>query len=159
MGLFSKLLKSKNMIYSPLNGTVISLAEINDGVFSSGMLGNGCGIQPNEKTVYAPCDGEIIMVADTGHAIGLTSDEGIEIVIHIGLDTVSMKGQGFHSLVKQGDKVVTGQELLTFSNDAIKSAGFSNIVAVLITNSQNYKKIQLVKTGKIYHSEQLIKLE
>ena len=70
-----------------------------------------------------------------------------------------MKGQGFHSLVKQGDKVVTGQELLTFSNDAIKSAGFSNIVAVLITNSQNYKKIQLVKTGKIYHSEQLIKLE
>lgn len=86
MGLFSKLLKSKNMIYSPLNGTVISLAEINDGVFSSGMLGNGCGIQPNEETVYAPCDGEIIMVADTGHAIGLTSDEGIEIVIHIGLD-------------------------------------------------------------------------
>lgn len=99
------------------------------------------------------------MVADTGHAIGLTSDEGIEIVIHIGLDTVSMKGQGFHPLVKQGDKIHTGDKLLTFSNNAIKAAGFSNVVAVLITNSQNYKQLHLLKKGQIYHSEQLMKLE
>lgn len=172
MGFFSKLFKDdnqqsktptivaeKNTIYSPLSGTVITLEEINDGVFSTGVLGNGCGIKPSNETVVAPFDGEISMVADTKHAVGLTSTDGVEMLIHVGLDTVAMNGKGFQVFVQSGDKVKCGQKLLCFSKSAIKAAGFPDITAVLVSNSDDYAALNLAKTGMVQSLDKLITLK
>ncbi len=135
----------KNVVYAPLEGTVIALSEINDGVFSEGVLGQGCGIQPDSETVTAPFHGTITQVADTKHAIGLLSEDGVEVLIHVGLDTVSMNGKGFTVHVKMGERVQCGQKLLTFSKKDIAEAGFSDTTAVLVTNTDDYESVMLEK--------------
>lgn len=149
----------KNTIYAPLNGTSITLEEIGDGVFSSGVLGQGCGIHPSSQTVVAPFDGKIIQVADTKHAVGIESTDGIEVLIHVGLDTVAMNGKGFTVHVACGEQVKCGQKLLTFDKAAIAAAGYPDVTAVLITNSDNYSNIQLSKTGPVSSTEKLMTVE
>lgn len=146
----------KNTVYAPVEGTVIPLEEIGDGVFSAGVLGQGCGIRPASRTVAAPCDGKIIQVADTKHAVGIESTDGLEILIHVGLDTVAMNGRGFTVHTALGAQVKCGQKLLTFDRKAIADAGYSDTTAVLITNSGDYQAVELCKTGAAALSEKIM---
>ena len=105
-------------VYAPFSGNAIALEEIPDPVFSQGILGQGCGMEPAEETVCAPFNGTVTQVIDTKHAVGVTSKDGLELLIHVGMDTVDMKGQGFTCHVKEGDSVKLGQKLITFSMEA-----------------------------------------
>ena len=145
---------TKNMLYAPVSGKYIPLKEIADGVFSEGMLGQGCGIMPESAAVFSPVNGEIVSIADSLHAIGLNSEDGAEILIHIGLDTVGMKGQGFKPLVKVGDKVKAGQKIMTFDMGAIVAAGKSATSAFIITNSDDCKLMDF-KTGENYEAGEI----
>lgn len=149
----------KNTIYSPLAGTSIPLREIGDGVFSEEILGKGCGIIPSEEIVYAPFNGKVIQVIDTRHALGLCSDDGIELLIHIGMDTVSMNGNGFHTFVSEGDTFSCGQKLMQFSKKAIKSAGYSDTTAVIVTNTSSFSSIELCNESKINSLDRLLALK
>ncbi len=142
---------AKNMLYAPVAGKYIPLKEINDGVFSEGMLGQGCGIIPEGTMIISPVNGEVISVAESLHAVGIKSDDGAEILIHIGLDTVAMKGKGFKPLVKEGDSVKAGQKVLSFDIGAIISAGHPTTSALIITNTDDCKLIDL-KTGQNYEA-------
>ena len=124
-------------------GTVISYTEINDPSFASGAMGVGVGIEPEEGVVYAPMDGEIVSVADSKHAIGICDDNDQELLIHVGIDTVEMKGAGFTPFVAEGDKVTKGQKILEFDLAKIAAAGHPNTVVVLLTNSDDFEDIQL----------------
>lgn len=157
MGLFSKFFGAKeepiavsaqrNTLCLPIEGEIIPLEQIGDGVFSDGVLGPGCGIIPAEETVYAPVDGVIDMVAETKHAIGMTSGDGIEVLIHVGMDTVDMKGDGFTSLVKAGDRVRCGQPILKFSIAKIKAAGLPATTAFIVSNSDQWKNVTVISLG------------
>lgn len=147
------------MIFAPVKGKVIGREEIPDETFASGILGEGVGIEPAVGEVVAPFDGEIASLTDTRHAIGMTGPHGEELLIHVGIDTVNMKGDGFTLHVSQGEKVKAGQKLLTFDIDKIKAAGYSTVTAVLLANSYNYPKLKVVKTGKTDVMEELIALE
>lgn len=160
MGLFDRFMKKeeepaakKGIIYAPVTGTYIPLAEIPDEVFSQGFVGQGCGIVPAEGKVYAPADGEVTTVADTGHAVGIRTAEGGEFLIHVGIDTVDMGGKGFAPKVKQGGKVKMGQLLLEFDSSAIKAAGHPDITAFLLTNSDDYPDFQ-IRTGRAYTAKE-----
>lgn len=149
----------KAVLYAPVQGNVITRENIPDDTFASGVLGDGVGIEPETGEVVAPFDGEISTVAETGHAIGISGPEGMELLIHVGVDTVKMNGDGFTPLVKEGGKVKAGQKLLTFDMDKIKAAGYSSTVAVLLTNSDDYKTFRVVKTGKTAQQDVLIEVE
>lgn len=135
-------------IYQPETGNVIPLEQIPDPVFSSGALGQGCGIEPTVEVVYAPIDATISTVADTKHAVGLTASNGLEMLIHVGIDTVNMNGEGFNVLVETDQKVKAGDPLLTFSKDAIKNAGYKDTTAVLVINAADYPNFKLDHTGQ-----------
>ena len=128
-------------VLQPVKGTVISREEIPDDTFASGVLGDGVGIRPDDDKVVAPFDGVISSVADSQHAVGIESN-GMEMLIHVGVDTVNMQGDGFTCLVKEGDEVKAGQTLITFSREKIKAAGYSDTVAVLLTNSDDLEGVE-----------------
>lgn len=139
-------------ISSPLTGRVIPLAEVEDAVFSGGILGEGVAIIPTEGKVYAPADGTISAVTDTKHAIGITTDQGVEMLIHVGLDTVQLGGEGFILHCNMGDKVKKGSLLLEFDMGKIKEAGFPVTTPVLVSNMMNFVSLKAgdkkeVKTG------------
>ena len=146
-------------VYSPLEGTIIPLEEIGDGVFSEGILGKGCGIKPSEGRIYAPFDGEVIQVAETKHAFGLKSNAGIELLVHVGLDTVAMHGAGFRPLVRLGDKVRYGQLLMEFSISEIKAAEHPITTVVVVTNSNEYSEIALCALGKVTRLDKLLQVK
>lgn len=171
MSLFDKLLAKKEenpaslslnfavekyTVYAPVAGEVIPLAKLKDGVFSEGILGQGFAIQPKDETVYAPFDGVVESVADTKHAIGLLSNDGMELLIHIGLDTVNMNGQGFKPFVAENDKVTCGQPILTFSKKDIAAAGHPDAVIVVVVNTNNYKEVALVNEGQTKALDKLL---
>lgn len=141
--------------YAPIKGNVIEREQIPDKTFASGVLGEGVGIEPEEGVVYAPFDGEISSVAETKHAVGITGPEDQELLIHVGIDTVKMNGDGFNVLVAEGDKVRKGQKLMTFDMNKIKAAGFSTTTAVLLTNSDDYDDFKVVKSGKTEAGEKI----
>lgn len=128
----------KDVIYSPLKGEVKELSESGDEAFASGVLGKGIAILPTEGKVVAPCDGVITTFFNTLHAIGITSDSGAEILIHIGIDTVKLEGKHFTAKAKQGDKITKGQLLLEFEIEGIKHEGYSIVSPVIITNSDQF---------------------
>ena len=134
-------------LHAPITGKYIPLEEIPDKVFSQGFLGQGCGIEPEDNTVYSPVDGEVVQVADTKHAVGILSSDGVEVLIHVGMDTVDMNGNGFTPKVKLGDKVKIGDALLEFDSDKIKAAGHPLTTALVITNSDDFTEIAFA-TGK-----------
>ena len=160
MGFFDKLFGGKSKdentakftnqsktVLTPLQGKVLAQADIPDETFAQGILGPGCGIEPTGKTVYAPFDGTVEQVASTLHAVGLTSEDGIEILIHVGMDTVEMQGKGFKALVKVGDKVKAGTPLLKVDLDAIRAAGHPTATALIVTNSDDLPEISVVANG------------
>lgn len=145
-------------VYRPMDGKIIPLKEINDGVFSEGMMGKGCGLKPHEGKVYAPFDGEILLIAHTKHAIALKSHDGIEILIHVGMDTVKMNGMGFNPVINVGDKVRCGQLIMTFSIPDIEAAGYSTISAIIVTNSEQYNNIEVLNQGSEKKLEKMLKI-
>lgn len=143
-----------NEICSPATGSLIPLSDVPDPVFADGALGQGFGVKPTEDIACAPVSGKLIAACETGHAYGLRSDSGIEVLVHIGVDTVEMKGDGFDPLVKQGDYVDAGQPLVRFSSSKIKAAGHSDVIATIVTNGSPEKKVKLaniksVKAGEV----------
>ena len=161
MGLFDKIgqrFSSRKIVYMPITGKVISLSEINDGVFSEGILGKGVGIIPEEGIVYAPFDGEVILIADTKHAIGLKSTQGVELIIHVGMDTVEMNGKGFSQQVKVGDSIKCGQQIMTFSLEEIRKSGYATTTAVIVTNSDQFKTIEVLLEGDQEKQKELLRL-
>ena len=123
-------------------GKVIPYTEIPDPTFAAGTLGQGVGIQPEDEYVYAPIDGEISSVAESKHAIGISGENDMEVLIHVGVDTVEMKGDGFEDFVKEGDKVKKGQKLMKFDREKIKAAGHPDTVVLLLTNSDDYENVK-----------------
>lgn len=128
----------KGKVYAPIKGNVIPSAKIPDETFAAGVLGEGVGIEPVLGVVYAPFDGEISSTTDTKHAVGISSPDGMELLIHVGVNTVAMNGDGFALFCAEGDSVKAGQKLMTFDIDKIKAAGYSTTTAVLVTNSDDY---------------------
>ena len=133
----------KGKVYAPIKGKVIPSAQIPDETFAQGVLGEGIGIEPELGVVYAPFDGEISSTTDTKHAIGISSPDGIELLIHVGVNTVAMNGDGFELFCAEGDKVKAGQKLMTFNIEKIKAAGYPTTTAVLVTNSDDYAGLEI----------------
>jgi beta-glucoside PTS system EIICBA component len=151
--------KGREDVMAPASGAVIKLEDVQDAMFSQGMLGQGCGIQSEDGKIYAPVNGTITMVAATSHAIGITSDDGMEILIHVGIDTVKLNGQGFVPLVKEGEKVSQGQLLMTTDIGAIKAAGYDDVIILVLTNRENYSRVTLCQTGgKIEKNNKLLEI-
>ena len=129
-------------VYAPVAGKVIPEKDIPDQTFASGVMGGGVGIEPTEEVIRAPFDGVISSVAEAKHAIGITSPSGMELLIHVGVDTVNMNGDGFEIFVREEDSVKAGQKLMSFSKAKIKAAGYSDTVAVLLTNSDDFENFK-----------------
>ncbi|MDY0406727.1 beta-glucoside-specific PTS transporter subunit IIABC [Virgibacillus sp. 179-BFC.A HS] len=147
------------IIVSPLNGEVKALADVKDSAFASGALGKGVAIEPSEGKLTAPVSGTVTALFPTNHAIGLTSDNGAEILIHIGMDTVQLDGKYFTGRVEQGSKVEKGQLLIEFDMEQIKKAGFPVTTPVIVTNSDQYKDTAITKAPEVKNGEQLLSLE
>ena len=143
-------------IASPVKGTEIPLSEVKDEVFSKNIVGKGAAVIPSEGKVYSPVDGTVASVFDTKHAIGLVSEEGVEVLIHVGLDTVELGGQHFTAHVAQDDKVTKGQLLLEFDTDAIKAAGYDIVTPVVISNTDSYLDVLAADAGEINAGDMLI---
>ena len=139
----------KVVISSPIKGETIKLEDIEDAAFATGVLGQGLAIKPTEGKVVSPVSGEVTTLFPSLHAIGITSDEGIEILIHVGLDTVQLEGKGFKAHVKQGDKIVKGQELVTFDIDFIQESGYSIVTPVVVTNYNDYFEIAATESESL----------
>ena len=136
-------------IGSPVAGIVVPLDEVPDPVFSKGIVGLGVGVDPTEDTVYAPAAGKVLVAQSTGHAFGLMLDGGIEMLIHVGIDTVNLAGKGFDVKVKAGDKVEAGTPLVTFDRAVIEAAGYSLVTPVLVTNPKKFGSIDQAATGQV----------
>lgn len=147
---------SGETIVSPLEGTVLSLSDVNDPVFSNGVVGQGLAIKPTGNAVYAPADGEVSMAFATGHAVTVRTTDGAEIFIHIGINTVTMEGEGFELKVKQGDKVKAGDLLGTFDSKAITNAGLDDTTMVVIANTDDYKSIVSIASGQVKPGDALL---
>jgi PTS system beta-glucosides-specific IIC component len=148
MALFSKkpaaiidTTAEEHVLTSPLTGKVVPMTEVPDEVFSAGVLGGGVAIEPSVGNLYSPVDGVISNLADTLHAVGITTDSNSEILIHVGMDTVNMDSKGFKAYCKNGDKVKRGQLLLTFNVDAIKKAGYSTVTPICVTSGHSLEVI------------------
>lgn len=148
--------KKEMVIASPLKGTVVNLSDVQDEAFSSGALGKGAAVMPAEGVIYAPADGTISAFFPTGHAIGMTTTDGVELLIHVGMDTVQLEGKGFTPLAKAGDVVKKGQKLLEFDMDLITKAGFSMVTPVLVANTAEYAAVIPVNKENVFAGDALI---
>lgn len=147
------------VIASPLSGRVIPLEAVADGVFSEKMVGDGFAVDPTDNQVYAPADCEVTTVFGTKHAIGLTTPEGCELLIHLGIDTVQLNGAPFTINIKEGDTLKKGDLIGSFDEKAILDAGYRTVTPVVVTNSDAYTSFQLLKTGDTAHGEDTLSIE
>lgn len=146
-------------VYAPLTGKVIPREQIPDETFATGVLGDGVGIEPEIGEVVAPFGGEISSTTETFHAVGVSGPGGIELLIHVGADTVNMKGDGFTLLVKEGERVKKGQKLIAFDIEKIRAAGYPTATAVLVTNSEDYAACKVSADGRVSAGDSLITVE
>lgn len=161
MSFFDKLFAKKTAaiaITSPINGNVVPASQIPDPTFAENLLGPCVGIDPKEGVVYAPCDAEVTQIFRTCHAVTLTSTDGVELLIHVGINTVDLKGEGFEACVKDGDKVKKGQPLIKFDINFIKEKGLSPIVPVVLCNAQDFKEYTFAPVGAFTNNDVLITL-
>ncbi len=137
--LFSKNkdVKAKGF-YSIMDGKSIDLSQVNDEMFSNKLLGDGIAIEPTSNTVVAPCDGEVTLVSDTKHAVGIKNEDGVEILIHIGLDTVNLKGEGFETFCNVGDKVKVGDTLVNVDRDLLKTKNIPDVTMMVLVEPNGY---------------------
>ena len=151
-------LLSEETLVSPLSGNVVALENVNDPVFSSGAMGKGLAVKPSEGVVYAPADAEVTIAFETGHAYGLKTASGAEILIHIGIDTVSMNGNGFEKLVAAGDKVKAGTPIAKFDVAKIAEAGLDDTTMVIVTNTADFAEVSPLAEGTIAHGADFLKV-
>ena len=146
-------------LVTPIVGDVVALADVNDPVFSSGAMGQGIAVKPSQGVVYAPADAEVSIAFPTGHAFGLKTTNGAEVLIHVGIDTVTMNGEGFEAKVAQGDKVKAGDVLGTFDSNKIAAAGLDNTTMVIVTNTADFSSVAPVATGSVAKGDALIEVK
>ncbi|HEP1984602.1 TPA: sucrose-specific PTS transporter subunit IIBC [Streptococcus pyogenes] len=146
---------AEETLYSPLNGTVVDLAAVSDPVFSSGAMGQGLAIKPEDNTLYSPVDGKVEIVFETGHAYAITSSQGAEVLLHIGIDTVSMAGDGFAPLVTAGQMVKKGDLLGQFDPSKIAEAGLDDTTMMIVTNSADYQSVDILAQGHVLIGDQV----
>lgn len=150
---------SEGVIQTPIVGDVVALSNVNDPVFSSGAMGQGIAVKPSQDVVYAPADAEVTIVFPTGHAYGLRTANGAEILIHVGIDTVTMNGEGFEQKVSQGDKVKAGDVLGTFDSNKIAAAGLDDTTMVIVTNTADYASVTPVASGSVVKGDAIIEVK
>lgn len=150
---------SDNEILSPLTGNAIALEAVPDETFAAGILGLGAAIEPSEGRVIAPADGTVGTLFDTHHAIGLNLDNGAELLIHIGINTVELNGEGFTARVSEGDRVTKGQTLITFDKELIASKGYNTVTPVIVTNADDYSAVKRIADGIVTNQDILLELE
>ena len=169
MGLFDRFKKNSAgsgpakvewpvIVAAGTKGKVLKMNEVPDPVFSEGVLGLCCGIEPVEGKVYAPVDGKVTQVADSKHALGFAGPGEVEILIHVGVDTVDMNGDGFSTQVKVGDTVKKGQLVLTMDMDKIHAAGHPSTVITVITNRDDFTGVDLVGSGDVEVGAELFRI-
>lgn len=163
MGLFDKLFGKKeeinpNHVYAPMAGEAVAISEVPDPTFSSGAMGNGIAIKPTDGKVCAPVNGTVDMMFDTGHAVSLVSDNGIEILIHVGLETVGLEGKPFQIKVQNGQKVKKGDILMIADLAAIEAAGLPTITPVLICNTDDYTTFNTTTGKAVTNADVVIEL-
>ncbi|NQI36852.1 PTS transporter subunit EIIC [Streptococcus suis] len=151
-------LVAEETLVSPLSGDVVALENVNDPVFSSGAMGKGLAVKPTEGVVYAPADAEVTIAFETGHAYGLKTASGAEILIHIGIDTVSMNGNGFEKLVAAGDKVKAGDAIAKFDAAKIAEAGLDDTTMIIVTNTADFAEVSPLAEGTIAHGVEFLKV-
>lgn len=152
----NEVLNKKSIVYAPINGKVIPLEEVKDEAFNTGSLGKGVGIVPSDGNVYAPVDGKVSVLFNTLHAIGLTTDDGMEVLVHIGLDTVKLNGKYFNAHVKQGDTVKKGDLLVSFDKEALEKEGYDITTPVIITNSNDMLDVVETNEADIHAGDTLL---
>ena len=151
--------KKKMVIMSPIEGMVTPISQVSDPVFSGDVLGKGVAIKPTSGAVCAPSDAEVDLMFDTGHAVSLKINGGVDLLIHVGLDTVKLKGRHFVKHKESGDKIKLGEALIDFDADSIAKEGFDSITPVVVCNPDDFKKISFAPEGPIKPGEPLIFIE
>ena len=155
--LFKKKEK-KHVIGSPAKGKAVSLKQVNDPTFAEEMLGKGAAVIPEEGKIYAPADGVISTFFATGHAVGITTNSGAELLIHVGMDTVKLEGKGFYPKKKEGDRVKKGELLLEFDLEMITKEGFSTTTPIIVTNTDAYVDVVPALFGRVKPGDMLLKI-
>lgn len=150
---------SEIVIGSPMQGKLLPLTDVPDATFAQGMIGPGVGFEPTGNTVVAPFDGTVVNLFHTKHAIGLESDQGIELLVHIGIDTVKLQGRGFEAFVKQGDQVKAGQKLIEFDLDLIRNEAKSIITPIIVTNGDQFKSLKPELAKTLNHLDKMVTIE
>ncbi|MBS4770514.1 beta-glucoside-specific PTS transporter subunit IIABC [Carnobacteriaceae bacterium zg-ZUI240] len=147
---------AQETVAAPLSGTVVALSDVQDPVFSSLALGKGIAIEPTSGEVVSPVNGTVTTIFPTGHAVGITSENGAEILIHVGMDTVQLNGEGFTQFVKAGDAVVAGQKLVSVDLEAVKAAGYSTVTPVVVTNTADFEDVLTTQEGTVTAGDYLL---
>ena len=149
---------ASSTLVAPMAGTVIAMEDVSDPIFASKGMGDGCAIEPSEGTLFSPVNGTVSLVAETGHAVGLVSDEGAEILIHIGIDTVNLAGKPFAAHIRPGDRVRIGDALMDVDLEQIRAAGLSAETMIIVTNTPNFSGIATLASGSVTSGEDLLSL-
>lgn len=147
------------VVSAPVSGMIVPLTDVADPTFAQGILGQGAAIIPSEGRIVAPADGTIDVMFDTGHAVSMTTADGTEVLIHVGLDTVQLKGEHYKACCKMGDQVKKGDLLIEFDPEAVRAAGYDVVTPVIICNSDGYSAIKAAPTGEILAGDTLLKLK
>lgn len=155
----NKTAEGKIKTYAPADGRVVELEEVSDPVFSGKLMGDGYALRPTSNDIYAPVAGEVVMVANTNHAIGIKTEEGLEVLVHMGIDTVALDGQGFDISVKEGDKITKDSHIAVMDLDFIKENGKQTDIMVIVTNSENIEGILLNETRDVKAGEEVGEIE
>lgn len=148
--------KKEKEIHAPVDGELIQINQVNDPVFSTKAMGEGFAIDPSNGKIFSPIKGTVTSIFPTKHAIGLVDKDGLEVLIHIGIDTVQLDGQYFTSHVSQGDSVKQGQLLMEFDMEAIKAAGYEVQTPIIVTNSTDYQVDPLLEEAKVTNDEKIL---
>ena len=156
--MFNIFKKKEEYLASPFAGEVIELQQVPDEAFAQNMLGDGFAIFPEENVIKSPCAGEIVQIFSTGHAVGIQTEKGLEVLVHIGIDTVDLDGEGFEKLVKNGDKVEVGTPLIEVDLDFIKENAPSIATPVIVTNMEKVKDMEILKKGKVEAETKILKV-
>ncbi|HEV7951060.1 MAG TPA: glucose PTS transporter subunit IIA, partial [Glaciihabitans sp.] len=143
------------LLSSPLNGTAVALSSVSDPTFAGGVLGQGAAIIPSDGELVSPVSGTVVTMFATGHAVAIRSDEGAEVLVHVGIDTVNLKGTGFTALVATGDRVTVGQPLITFDL-AVISADYDPVTVMILTNTDDYASVEMDTTGAIRRGDRIV---
>ncbi len=157
-GIFKKKSKT-HVLGAPAKGRAVPLSEVNDPTFSEKILGDGVAVIPEEGKIFAPADGTVEMIFDTLHAVSMTTEWGAEVLIHVGLDTVQLKGEGFEAHVKAGSQVKKGDLLLTVDLEKVKAAGYDIVTPILICNTSDYAKVEGISGRNVNAGDDILNVE